>query len=907
MDRNDNSSPDYLSWKGKARPDAKATFPWHPAAYHCLDVAAVGGALLGAASVARRRWAALLGVPEDECISLILLTLALHDLGKFTGVFQAKLTNGSELPGGVVFGRDPGHDVAGGILYDHAPAIGNWRAARFGPPRRVLTKSRPSLADERFRRLLWAAFGHHGSPRSMIGEELGRLATPVDQAAAAGFLNDLESLDGFAVLGPSSLPWLDESRIAAASWALAGLTVLCDWIGSNTRWFPYHVPTLPLDIYWKTVAHRQADLAIREAGLIPARPAGRFSIAEALPGIAAPTPSPMQHWAQTEALPEGPVLAILEDLTGAGKTEAALLLAARIMREKGAQGLYLALPTMATANALYDRLGPVVRALFVGEDQPSLVLAHSARDLHPGFRVVDLEGPNPAESGRVGDQRDESAEVTCPAWIADDRRRTFLADIGVGTIDQALLAVLQTKFQSLRLDGLSRSVLVVDEVHAYDAYMTEAIEALLLAQASLGGSAILLSATLPEATRRRFEAAFTGRPAGGDDSSAYPLATLVSATGAVHAPIAAGRGSRRRLPVRFLADADAAQTLCRKAVARGAAVAWIRNSVDDALDAVEALRDLGPACSLDLFHARFCLGHRLAIEQRVVRRYGRTGGPDRRGIVIATQVIEQSLDLDFDVLISDLAPIDLLIQRAGRLGRHQRGPRPFDLCLHVVGPSAIDDPGPGWFSVPFPRAAFVYRDHGALWLTRRLLEERGAIDLPADARVLIEAVHGPAAEDRIPQALRPTHDRIVGEAGAHRAYAQMALIDLKNGYAPTGHGWEDDARISTRLGEASMAVRLAVWDGESLVPMVTESDPHRAWRLSEVSVPLRRLDLDRAPGPDLVAAERDLAERLHWPEWAPPIVAFRHDGDGFKSCDRSGHIRVAPWTYDFSTGLRYPR
>jgi CRISPR-associated endonuclease/helicase Cas3 len=349
--------------------------------------------------------------------------------------------------------------------------------------------------------------------------------------------------------------------------------------------------------------------------------------------------------------------------------------------------------------------------------------------------------------------------------------------------------------------------------------------------------------------------------------------------------------------------------LCQEAAELGAAIAWIRNTVDDAIEAASLLQERCPNVPVELFHARYCLGHRLAIEQRVVDRFGRSGDPGRRGgIVIATQVIEQSLDLDFDVLITDLAPIDLLIQRAGRLWRHERGRRPVELCLHILGPAATPDPDAGWFKTVFPRAAYVYADHGRLWLTQRLLEEAGGIDLPGDARRLIEGVYGDAAETKIPEALLASHDRLAGQASAHRAIARMNVIELDRGYAPTGTGWEEDARIATRLGEPALILRLAAWDGECPIPMAAHPDPQRAWRLSEISVPLCRLDLDRAPNPVLAAAERALAKGLHWSRWAPPLLVFRSDNfGGFVTCDRNGHIKDPPWAYHPVTGLRYSR
>ena len=240
--------------------------------------------------------------------------------------------------------------------------------------------------------------------------------------------------------------------------------------------------------------------AVRESGIVPAAATGRLGY-DALVGPQV-TPSPMQEWARDVPLPDGPALFIVEDETGSGKTEAALMLAHRLMASGRADGFYMALPTMATANAMFDRLGRAVRHLFTPDANPSLALAHGARGLHHGFRAARAKWGRTGAPYGNGGEADIAASTACAEWIADDRRRTFLADAGAGTVDQALLAVLPARHQSLRLLGLAQRVPIIDEVHACDAYMRREIETLLTFQAALGGSAVLLSATLPAGYRQ---------------------------------------------------------------------------------------------------------------------------------------------------------------------------------------------------------------------------------------------------------------------------------------------------------------------------------------------------------------------------------------------------------------------
>jgi CRISPR-associated endonuclease/helicase Cas3 len=338
----------------------------------------------------------------------------------------------------------------------------------------------------------------------------------------------------------------------------------------------------------------------------------------------------VQIFAETALFPEGPTLIVIEDVTGSGKTEAALTLAHRLMGAGRANGLYVALPTEATANAMYARLGSSFRRLFTADGAPSLVLAHGHRAFHEGFQnsVVNAAARARARNGtrdNGGEERPSSAE--CADWIADDRRKAFLADVGAGTIDQALLAILPVKHQSLRLWGLADRVLIVDEAHAYDAYMTRELEALLEFHAALGGSTIILSATLPKDMRRRLAAAFRkGVPADRSTSVEleaieYPLVTIIGPTGSSEVPQPIRQGLARFVTATRVNDLAGALTRVVTAAQAGARVAFVRNSVDEAIAACDQLRGEG----LDplLFHARFARSDRQRIEVEVMARFGR--------------------------------------------------------------------------------------------------------------------------------------------------------------------------------------------------------------------------------------------------------------------------------------------
>jgi CRISPR-associated endonuclease/helicase Cas3 len=356
---------------------------------------------------------------------------------------------------------------------------------------------------------------------------------------------------------------------------------------------------------------------------------------------------------------------------------------------------------------MYTRQADAIDTLYVhgGVEKPSLVLAHGQQKLHHTFRSTVLreetqadDRPPGAVPARDGNDDELDSSVACPAFLADDRRAALLADVGVGTVDQAILGVLPSRFNTMRLVGLCEKVLIVDEAHAYDAYMGVEIQELLRFHAAFGGSAVILSATLSAKQRRSIVEAWADGVAGGGRlvtfggglvpvSSEYPLATTVSAAGLHEEKIETASWSHRSVGVRLVHDIEHAIAHVLDAQARGGAVAWVRNTVDDCLDAAAQLSARG--VDVLVFHARFAQGDRQDREAEVMRLFGRKArAEERRGrVLVATQVIEQSLDLDFDAMVSDLAPIDLLVQRAGRLWRHSEkraAERPSELSMELV-------------------------------------------------------------------------------------------------------------------------------------------------------------------------------------------------------------------------------
>jgi CRISPR-associated endonuclease/helicase Cas3 len=862
----------------------------HSVVGHSLDVAAV-------ATLLPRRHG-----PPIPAQTLGFL-VALHDIGKFSRGFQSMAPEHwpadalGPLPSrGIPVG--PRHDAMGFHML-HNDLAG---ALDHVLPERIHGRWAWDFGTRA--KLLRALAGHHGRPPQSIIRPGPDLLCRQCIEAAGSFVAAMR-----AVFAPQALPCHDDHGSDRLAWHLAGLTTLADWIGSRQAWFPYvdvQAVADPAAYFWNHAMPRAAA-ALAAAGLIGTRPAAFHGIRRLFPRIE--NTSPVQDWAGAVELPPGPVLAVIEDLTGSGKTEAAMVLVHRLLAGDRASGVFLALPTMATANAMFGRLADAYRGLFVAEAHPSLALAHRRAELDPRFAAsIPVDGLPQRPTG--GDPADEAAESHCAAWLAEDRRRALLAQVGVGTLDQALLATLPVRHAALRLQGLVGKVLVVDEVHAFDAYMQRELLTLLEFHAALGGSAVLLSATLPRKSRAELIAAFQkglGARQTAPASSFYPLATLVGREWIAEQPCAPREGLPRRVVVTRLPDEAAALERILAAHAGGGAIVWVRNTVDDAIAAAEALRTRGVDALL--FHARFAMVDRLAIEAEVLRRFGRDSNSDRRGVLVATQVIEQSLDLDFDLMVTDLAPVDLLIQRAGRLWRHARGPRVMGRPeLLVVSPDPVAEPSADWIAGPQPGTAAVYRDPALLWRSARALFSRGAIVTPEDMRPLIEVAYDTTAPDAVPAALAGAASRAAGKERAAVGVARQSVLEFGRPYDRDAGFWEPETHTPTRLEDIpQVTLRLALIRDGAVVPYAEDPDIARAWALSEVTVAQHRIASCPIPSELGAAASGAKADWGRWERESDRVVlaVMRAEVDGFRLGALDGSGRSAEAHYSARQGLTF--
>lgn len=903
---------------GKARPAHVDGPQYHLLHHHCLDVAAVGFEYLSLHKELTSYFCNVLRCSQEVWLNWAAFWLSLHDLGKFSEAFQSQRPDLFEL----LQGRAPNpekpyterHDSLGQWLWSdwlgYRAMDENW----FGPS----TGTHISGLDAWMR----AVTGHHGQPPKVgSGSEPSHdFFSKKDKKAVLEFAEAMRELFCIEQAGEflSGLDAIEfEHRSQSLSWLFAGVAVLADWLGSNTEFFSYEVQETPLETYWED-ARQKARKALKEAGVLPAPIKKHLTFFDLFPKI--DTPSPLQRWAMEVEITSEPQIHLLEDVTGAGKTEAALTLAYRMMEAGAAQGFFIGLPTMSTANAMYDRVASIYRTLF--DSDPNLVLAHGNRTLVESFAASILP-PDQAEGD--AEQSDDTASARCAAWLADHNKRALLAQAGVGTIDQALLAVLHSKHQSLRLLGLFGKVLIVDEVHACDAYMQGVLEVVLEFHARAGGSAILLSATLPARMKQALLNAYArgrGLTPPQLQKTDYPLVTSwrSSSNEIVEQSIATRPAVQRTVYVEYCSEQSKIIEVIENALSSGRCVCWIRNTVADAMDAYALFADRLPGEKLTLFHARFGLVDRLAKEDLTLELFGSSSTAEQRQgrLVIATQVVEQSLDVDFDLLISDLAPIDRLIQRAGRLRRHIRDAQGNRLnsagasdqrgnaVMWVFGPEWSDEPTASWFESAFPKASAVYPDHAQLWLTAKALRT-GHFSMPFDARDLIEGVFGDEAP--VPDGLRHRKNTVLGQQFADASYARANALNHATGYK-RGEvvDWWSEAKTPSRLGEATLNLFLARWVDGKILPWAQRKHawPYSTLRIAERLIAKPAEFADRAQSDAYAEALEQLPDKGKW----SVLLPF--------TCDESGIWRVLAWTggsekrpaelrawqYDSAMGLR---
>ncbi len=690
-----------------------------------LDVAAVTRALISRAlsTSVVDTLASGMGLSHDAAEEWLPFIAALHDLGKAWPGFQGQCPH---LRNGLIErGLEWPRTKAEGIPHAHCTA-----AALAG----ILSNAEllaPTLPGETARRLAQTLGGHHGTfptsadirfaERHMMRAERKRPAWGEVRVDLVRRLAQLLAMPADAA------PCLS-TKDNITPMLLVGLVTVADWIGSNTDYFPSQNDIGEPSAYW-SLAQEKASQAVALLGWDSwSPPLDPASFADLFPPFAG-RERPLQVLAGriSDGSPR-PCLVIVEAPMGEGKTEAAMLLQDGWCVSNAQAGAYFALPTMATSNQMFQRVEEYL-ATRHGEQRTNLHLLHGRAMLSDAYArlrtaALNQDAHDPGNEALVADE-----------WFVH-AKRGLLAPFAVGTIDQALMSVLQTRHGYLRLYGLAGKTLVFDEVHAYDTYMLTLFERLMEWLGALGATVVILSATLPKARREALLRAY-GANSDLAGSVPYPRMTWLDTSGEVQA---AGLDVTMRHTLQLDWREDDPKAMAhhfRDCLSGGGCAAWVCNTVKRAQTVYSALRgELGDTgIRIRLFHARFPFGDRQRIENEVLEAYGRERVGTEPSLLVATQVIEQSLDLDFDLMVTDLAPVDLVLQRSGRMHRHDR-PRPErlrDRRLIVIKPTGHDASDPD-----FGRSVY---DEYVLLRTWLCLQHRQSVSSPDDFEDLIEAVY----------------------------------------------------------------------------------------------------------------------------------------------------------------------
>lgn len=735
----------------------------HPWACHSLDVMAAGAAYLDAnPCVVSRAWEVLNEADpsgetrppfsREKVRKLLLWFLALHDIGKVSPWFQGKkYTN---LPTGLPLGEVYHSSLGWGVLshledvllpLGYSPYVHEgWFRAIFGHHGYVATKPTEDFFNQQALR-----------PDVYIGlvrQFVLYLTTLLDETEPGESIRN-----NLFPAGTNEYPKIEP--------ILAGLTILSDWVGSNYDHvdFGFYGDKIAtqsdllygdLKTYYETrtgpIRQSVEGFGLRSIQLHP-------DFKGSFRDLFGWEPRTLQK--QIETIPlEGGRVFLIEDQTGSGKTEAALLLACRLINQGGADRVHFLLPSGATTNAMHGRIRDFLKKTFAfSETLPSLSIAHSAHKV--GVEDFDYGGAG---------------------WIQNNRKKVYLANFAVSTVDQALFAILPQRHNILRFFGLLQGVVVFDEIHSYDAYTLSLIADLIRQLRRMGGRVILLSATLPREVKEYLYRQIHPNEPPPQFSSAYPLVTVL-------------RDDPKLLPIEIPTDPHHEREVRIEPIAShhdaiklfsppGARL-WVRNTVREAIETYLDLKRVYPESDPILFHGRFTLWDRKRLENEVLRLFGKDSSEERNRILVATQVVEQSLDLDFDLIVSDLCPIDMLLQRLGRLHRHDRTGR-WSPTLYVRTPQwnegRIADP-------ELAGTPKVYRDEGLLALTEEQIRSHPVWKIPHMVRSLLDGVYRDDPKTASYRARRSRKGHLASQGADDHS---MGWRTTKTKSIPTRDGWQ---------------------------------------------------------------------------------------------------------------------
>ncbi len=787
------------------RNDSGMLSAWHPLIDHLVDVAACFTRLCRCRSIRRAMERAAGRAISEQDVARLAVLVFLHDLGKANSGFQAKRWFPERAPPG--WPNPAGHGLEATKLFAD-DAFLQPLVARL-PVDAICTWG------EAVEPLLKASISHHGRPIIENAADWNRaIWKPVSGSDGRTVYDPAPVLEqigqGACELFPEAFASGGEPLpdTPAFGHLFAGLVQLADWLGSDTTFFRF-----------SAVGEDRAKTAIgyadRAVLSLDLDPDGLRAVLE----TSAPSfhetfgnpPYPIQ--AAMDNVQLGP-LVILESETGSGKTEAALWRFIHLFARGEVDSLYFALPTRVSASQVYERIRQAVARLW--PTNPPLTV----RAL-PGYAAADGLEPRALPDFRVQWPDEPEDEAAHRRWAAESPKRFLAAPIAVGTIDQALLGALQVRHAHLRHALLARSLLVVDEVHASDPYMTVLLERLLNAHLGCGGQALLLSATLGSSARERYRAL--------TQKSRSPSPDFQTACGVPYPAISDGLGIHAATSTTgpktvswtlldLIDNPERIAHLAIDAAATGAKVLIVRNTVPAAMAVFDALEQHIPESSWlftvagvnTLHHSRFSREDRPLLDAAIQAQLGKDRPPGPR-IVVGTQTLEQSLDLDADLLITDLCPMDVLLQRIGRLHRHLRPEEQRPEAYRTPQAWILTPPNHDLTPLlqtsrhglgPFREGDGIYPDLRTVEATRSLIVEQPSITIPEDNRALVEGATHPERlqeMESLGEDWKQLGQKIEGQTGAQRTIAHLHGLEIDKPFDQQ-QGFPTDLDIATRLG-----------------------------------------------------------------------------------------------------------
>lgn len=764
---------------------------------------------------------------REKLFSTLKFCALVHDIGKLTIVFQSRIYDAVDF--------SPFADC---VELPKSSSLGN------------ASDTPHALASEAILLKLGCREGvasiagaHHGRPSALadVCDQISGACTAVENfyGKRGKYRQLFESLwkewidFSLECAGFSELSDLPDMAVPAQV-VISGMLITADWIASNTTYFPLisadqkgEFGDYPkrIENAWTTIGFPNMWESKARFGLDDEAFKERFGF---LPN---PTQADIISTA-TDAESSG--IYIIEAPMGLGKTEAALALSEILAARAGAGGMFFGMPTQATSNGIFPRLEKWADGL--AEDEQTLLaikLAHGNAALNENYRELF--------TGHSNLNIESDSGLIVHDWFSG-RKQTLLSDFVIGTVDQLLMAALKQKHVMLKHFGLSGKVVVVDECHAYDAYMSQYLDMAIKWLGIYKVPVIILSATLPEKRRAELIEAYTDSEKhrakhteayvdktiadeAWKHSLAYPLLTYTE-NNAVKQKALAFDGENKEVSVRRIIRDEVAAT-AGYAVERGGCVGLIVNTVRKAQEIAAELQSAFPKAEVIIMHAQFIMTDRAKREEQILKRVGKRSTPEsRRGlIIVGTQVLEQSLDLDFDLMITELCPMDLLLQRTGRLHRHNRV-RPQG--LETASCFVLDETDDSFDS----GSAAIYGE----WLlmrTRALLPNK--LTIPSDIPLLVQQTYDETNNEmlgELTEGMKKAQEENKLRTGKKRRSAENYLISKpSNKKGKCLDGWLDnDIKLNNeqtgekavRDGDPSVDVIALMRDREGLIRIIAD-------------------------------------------------------------------------------------